>query len=61
MLLDDDEEEVLVGRDEDFLFFAADPEEGQVVHRVDVAHHRPRLLRQVRYFLSVQLRGSVVA
>ena len=36
-LLDHDQEEVLVGGDEDFLSLRAHSEEGHIVHGVDVA------------------------
>ena len=57
-LLDADEEEVLVGGDEDFLSAGAHSEEGHIVHGVDVAHHRARLERQVRDVIRDVLRGG---
>ena len=57
-LLDADEEEVLVGGDEDFLSAGAHSEEGHIVHGVDVAHHRASLQRQVRDVIRDVLGGG---
>ena len=56
-LLNHDEEEVLVGGDENLLSASAHSEEGHIVHGVDVTHDAPRLHRQIRDVVSDVLRG----
>ena len=62
LVLDHDEEQVLVGSDENLLSLAADAEERQVIERVNITHDRSGLLGELRDFLCVQLgRRLIVA
>lgn len=56
-LLDHDEEEMLVGRNEDLLSLGTDSEEGHVIHGVDVADDGTRLDGQVRDVVGDVLGG----
>ena len=57
-LLDADEEEVLVGGDEDFLSLSANSEEGHIVHWVDVSDDAARLESQIGDMVSDVLWGG---
>ena len=61
-LLDHNEEEVLVGSDEDFLSASAHSKECHVIHRVNVTHNAPCLHSQVSDVVGNMLRcrGSIL-
>ena len=59
--LNDNQEEIFVWGDEDLLALGAHSEERQVVHWVDVAHHRASFLCELGHLLSILLwRGIVI-